>query len=175
MISEPTNSSLKAVLMESSEMMFLLAEARQKGWISAGTVKDYYEQGIKLSFERWQVVDDVKPATHIGSDKIIEDYKAFYAKAGVALDGTAADLDKIALQKWLSMLLTNQTEAFTDFLRTGKPEFIGKIAASFSIYDYPLRYIYPFDEASNNKENYDAAVASLGGKDLPSAKMWIRK
>lgn len=175
LIAEPANASLKAVMMESSEMQFLLAEARQKGYITAGTVKDYYEKGIKLSFERWNIVDGEKPATYIGSERIIDNFSAYYSKPGVALDGSATDLDKIAMQKWLSMVLTNHTEAYTDYLRTGKPKFIDKIAASFSIYDYPLRYTYPLDEASNNKENYDAAVAALGGKDLPSAKMWIRK
>ncbi len=175
LIAERTNPALKAVMLESSEMMFLLAEARQKGWISTGTVKDYYEKGIKASFDRWGVVDGTKPATHIGSEQIVENYKGYYAQEGVALDGTAADLDKIALQKWLSMVLTNQTEAFTDYLRTGKPAFVGKIAASFTVYDYPERYIYPQDELSNNSENYSAAVAVLGGKDLPSSKMWIRK
>ncbi len=175
LIAQPADARLRAVIMESSEMMFLLAEARKNGWISTGTVKDFYEQGIKLSFDRWQIVNGTKPATYIGSDQIIEDYNAYCAKAGVALDGTAADLDKIALQKWLSMLLTNQTEAFTDFNRTGKPAFIGKIAASFSAYNYPYRYTYPLDEASNNKDNYNAAVTALGGKDLPSAKTWIQK
>lgn len=166
--------SLKAVIMESSEMMFLLAEARQKGWISAGTVKDYYESGIKLSFQRWQIVDGTKPASHIGSDQIIDNYNAYCAKDGVALNGTN-DLDKIALQKWMSLLMVDHTEAFTDFLRTGKPAFVGKIAPSFSTYSYPQRYPYPLDESSNNKENYDAAVAALGGKDIASAKMWILK
>jgi hypothetical protein len=157
--------------MESSEMMFLLAEARKKGWITSGTASDYYQQGIKLSFERWKIVDGTKPATHIGSDKITDDYNAYCSK--VALDGTDADLDKIALQKWLSFLITNQTEAFTDFRRTGKPAFVGKIAPSFSSYNYPLRYTYPLDEESNNADNYASAVAGLGGKDLPSSIMWI--
>ncbi|PVD53416.1 hypothetical protein DC498_05980 [Terrimonas sp.] len=164
---------LKAVVMESSEMMFLLAEARQKGWISTGTVKDYYENAIRLSFERWQIENGTKPATHIGSDKIVDNFSNYYAKPAVALDGTAADLDKIAIQKWLSMLVTNHTEAYTEYRRTGKPAFIGKIVKSFSTYEYPLRYVYPLDESSNNKEQYDAAVSALGGKDLPSAKMWI--
>ncbi len=173
LIAEANGDNLKAVIMEADEMAFLLAEARQRGLISAGSVKEYYENGIKLSFQRWGVQDGQKPATHIGSDRIIENFNAYVEKAGVALDGTAADLDKIALQKWLSMLLTNQTEAYTDFRRTGKPAFIGKIAPSFSTYEYPQRYVYPLDEASNNRANYEAAVASQGGKDLPSAKMWI--
>lgn len=164
---------LKAVIMESSEMAFLLAEARQKGWISAGTVKDYYENGIRLSFERWQIENGNKPASHIGSAKIVENFSDYYEQAGVALDGTAADLDKIALQKWLSLLMVNHTEAYTEYRRTGKPAFIGKIVSSFSTYEYPMRYVYPLDESSNNKAQYDAAVSALGGKDLPSAKIWI--
>lgn len=175
LIAETKGPALRAVIMESSEMAFLLAEARQKGWISAGTVKDYYDKGIKLSFERWQISNGTKPATHIGSDRIVENFDAYCEKAGVALDGTAADLDKIALQKWLSLLVTNQTEAFTDVRRTGKPAFVGNIAHTFSSYAYPQRYNYPLDERSNNKEQYDAAVSVLGGSDLPSAKMWILK
>ncbi len=173
LLSKTTDARLKAVLMEADEMAFLLAEARQKGWISAGTVKGFYESGIKLSFQRWQIEDGTKPATYIGSDKIVDNFTAYYAKPGVALDGTAADLDKIATQKWLSMLVTNQNEAYIDYRRTGKPAFIGKIAQSFGSYTYPQRYMYPLDEASNNKENYNAAVTALGGKDLASAKMWI--
>lgn len=175
LISQTNGPALKAVMMEASEMAFLLAEARQKGWISAGTVKGYYDNGIKLSFQRWQIQDGTKPATHIGSDKIVDNFAAYCEKEGVALTGAAADLDKIALQKWLSLLVTNQTEAYTDFKRTGKPAFVGNIAATFNAnnYTYPQRYVYPLDERSNNKEAYEAAVSRLGGKDLPSAKMWI--
>ena len=175
LFAKTTDARLKAVLMEADEMAFLLAEARQKDLISTGTVKGYYESGIKLSFQRWQIEDGTKPATYVGSDKIVENYTAYLAKTGVALTGTAADLDKIALQKWLAMLVTNQTEAYTDIRRTGKPAFVPKIAPSFSSYSFPLRFLYPLDEASNNKANYDAAVTSLGGKDLASASMWILK
>lgn len=173
LISETHRNELKAVMMEASEVMFILAEARQRGIISTGTVKEYYDKGIKLSFERWGVVNGSKPASHIGSDRIIDNYDAYCEKAGVALDGTAADLDKIALQKWLSLLVTNHTEAFTDVRRSGKPAFVPKVSASLSQYEFPYRYKYPLDESSNNKEAYEAAVTGLGGKDLPSSKMWI--
>lgn len=173
LIAKTTDPTLKGVMMESSEMAFLLAEARQRGWISAGTVDAHYKNGIRLSFERWQIEDGTKPVTHIGSDKIIDNFNDYFAKPAVALDGSAADLDKIAIQKWLSLLVTNHTEAYTDYKRTGKPAFIGKIVESFSTFSYPLRYMYPLDESSNNKEQYNAVIASMGGKDLPSVKMWI--
>lgn len=173
LIAQTNNPTLKGVVMESSEMAFLLAEARQKGWISAGSVQAYYENGIRLSFERWQIEDGTKPPTHIGSNKIIDNFSNYFAKPEVALDGSNADLDKIAIQKWLSLLVTNHTEAYTDYKRTGKPAFIKKIVESFSTFDYPVRYMYPLDESSNNKEQYDAVVSSIGGKDLPSTSMWI--
>ncbi len=174
LIAKTNDDRLKAVMMEASEMMFLLAEARQKGWITAGTVNEYYENGIKLSFERWQIVDGPKPPTHIGSDKIVDDFSAYYAKPAVALDGSANDLDKIAIQKWLSLLVTNHIEAYTDYKRTGKPAFIKNIVESFSLpYTYPFRYVYPLDESSNNAEQYNSGVSAMGGKDLPSVKMWI--
>ncbi|MFA5327890.1 MAG: SusD/RagB family nutrient-binding outer membrane lipoprotein [Prolixibacteraceae bacterium] len=170
LIAQTVDDRLKATVMESSEMMFLLAEAKVKGWISSGTAADFYAKGIKLSFERWGVFDGEKPTSHIGSDDIVDNYNAYVAK--VALDGSS-DLDKIALQKWLSFLITNQTEAFTDYRRTGKPEFVGKIAVSFGPNSYPLRNMYPLNEESNNAEQYNLAVTALGGKDLASAKMWI--
>lgn len=174
LIAKTNDDRLKAVMMEASEMMFLLAEARQKGWISAGTVAGYYENGIKLSFERWKIEDGTKPPTHIGSDKIVDNYSAYLAKPAVALDGSAGDLDKIAIQKWLSLLVTNHTEAYTDYKRTGKPAFIKNVVESFSLpYTYPFRYVYPLDESSNNTEQYEAGVSAMGGKDLPSVKMWI--
>ncbi len=171
LMAKTNDERLKAVLMESSEMMFLLAEARSKGWITAGTASDFYTKGIKLSFERWGIIDGAKPATHIGSDEIVDDYDAYCAK--VALNGTN-DLDKIALQKWFSFVMIDEREAVTEVRRTSKPAFVKPIAESFGAYDYPLRYTYPLNEASNNKEMYDAAVSSMGG-DLASTQMWILK
>lgn len=171
LIAQLTDDRLRAVLMESSEMMFLLAEARKQGWISTGTVKEYYETGIRRSFERWKILDGIKPSTNIGSTQITDNFNEYFAK--VTLDGSANDLDKIYLQKWLSCLLTNPTEAYTEIRRTGKPSFVVKIAPSFSTYSYPYRYIYPLDESGNNKANYAEAVTRLGGKDLASVKMWI--
>ncbi|SHF22963.1 Starch-binding associating with outer membrane [Mariniphaga anaerophila] len=173
LIAQTNDDRLRAVLMEASEMMFLLAESRHNGWISSGNVEDYYQQGIKLSFERWHITNGVKPETHEGTEEIVEDFDAYYAKPEVALNGSDADLDKIALQKWLSLLMTNHAEAFTEVRRTQKPNFVFALAPSYSPYTYPFRYTYPLDEESNNRENYNAAVSLLGGKDLPSSKMWI--
>lgn len=169
-----SDARLTLTLMESSEMLFLLAEARQKGLISAGTVKDYYEAGIKQSFTRWQITDGTKPASYLGSTSIVANYNDYCALAGVKLDGTSADLDKIYLQKWFANLLTNHTEEYTEIRRTGKPAFAMTLPPKFSTIAYPYRYLYPFDEKNNNKTNYDTAASAIGG-DLAVTKMWIFK
>ncbi|MEI7523738.1 MAG: SusD/RagB family nutrient-binding outer membrane lipoprotein [Mariniphaga sp.] len=168
-----TDPRLVSTLMESSEMQFLLAEARQKGIITAGTVQSYYESGVKLSFSRWQITDGAKPADYFNSSSIVTDFSNYLAQPGVALDGSSADLDKIYLQKWFANLLTNQSEEFTEIRRTGKPSFAFAIPAKMGG-SYPNRHIYPFDEANNNKANYTSAASAIGG-DVVGTKLWIFK
>ena len=173
LFSKLSDSRLAATLMESSEMMFLLAEARQKGLISAGTVQGFYESGVKLSFGRWQITDGTKPADYFNTTSIVTNFSNYLAQTGVKLDGTSADLDKIALQKWFANLLTNQSEEWTEIRRTGKPSFAMTIPAKLGG-SYPNRHIYPFDEANNNATNYKAAASNIGG-DVVGTKLWIFK
>ena len=173
LFSKLSDSRLAATLMESSEMMFLLAEARQKGLISAGTVQGFYESGVKLSFGRWQITDGTKPADYFNTTSIVTNFSNYLAQTGVKLDGTSADLDKIALQKWFANLLTNQSEEWTEIRRTGKPAFAMTIPAKLGG-SYPNRHIYPFDEANNNATNYKAAARNIGG-DVVGTKLWIFK
>jgi hypothetical protein len=63
---------MKARLISYAEVCFILAEAAQKGWSVGGTQQDWYENGVKASFDTWGVGDDA-------SD--------YLAGAGVAYDG----------------------------------------------------------------------------------------
>jgi len=169
------DSRLSAVLMEASEMQFLLAEARAKNLISSGTASGYYNAGISLSFSRWQIADGVTPASYDGSTSIQSSYSAYLTSPGVALTGDANDLTKIYFQKWVANFLTNHTEELTEIRRNGAPTFIGNMVTKISIYSYPFRYQYPFDEQNNNLANYNAAISGLTGGDIASAPMWIFK
>ncbi len=169
------DSRLKAVMMESSEMQFLLAEARAKGLITSGTASGYYNAGITLSFDRWQIADGITPASYDGSSSINHSYSDYLSNPAVTLAGDATDLSKIYFQKWLANFLTNHTEEYTEIRRTGNPTFAQIISIAFAGDSYPYRNLYPFDELNNNNANNTAALAGIGGTDAGGAKMWIFK
>ncbi len=176
---KPKDSRLSAVLMESSEMQFLLAEARSRNLITVGTASSYYNAGLELSFTRWGITNSGTGALTTnfdGTSSISTDFGAYESQANVALanDGSANDLKLIAFQKWLSNFLTNYSEEFTEIRRSGNPAFAFSIAPAFTTGEsYPYRYLYPQDELSNNSTNYNSSLTDLGGNDAGGAKMWI--
>ena len=145
-----------ATLMEASEVMFNLAEAAQRGWIS-GDASDYYEKGIRFNMERWEIgdVDIVK-----------------YITANALPGDQTGALKAIYTEKWKSLFIQGP-QAWFDYRRTNCPT-LGVVANNLNSYAFPLRWRYPTYEADNNTENVDEAVnSSLGGKDTQDAKMWI--
>jgi len=77
-------------IMTYSEVLFVLAEAAERGWIT-GTVKDYYQMAITASIEQWGVTD---PTT-------IADY---LAQPSVTLDSTNP-IKSIGDQKYIALYM----------------------------------------------------------------------
>ncbi|MFZ9661902.1 MAG: SusD/RagB family nutrient-binding outer membrane lipoprotein, partial [Chitinophagaceae bacterium] len=75
-------------ILSSSVVKLCLAEARQRGWISAGTVEGFYNDAIKDSWEQWGVYNST-------------DYNAYIAGSSVKF-GAADQLAKIGNQRWLA-------------------------------------------------------------------------
>ncbi len=160
------NEWLRCIFMNADEVQFLLAECRQRGWITAGDVETYYKKGIVLSGERWGIKSDEitaflnEPSIQLGSDQ----------------------LNQIATQKWLAFF-NFSTEYYFDYRRTRLPRIIQEYAdAAISIVlPFPIRKMYPSKEAANNKEEYKVAVERLVStqsqtglnKDSPNSKMWL--
>ena len=141
-----------ATLMEASEVMFCLAEAAQRGWIS-GDASDYYEKGVRLNMERWEISGD--------------DISTYLANNSLPGDNVDA-LKAIYTEKWKSLFI-QAPQAWFDYRRTHWP-----VLGAKNSYPFPLRWRYPTYEADNNTENVDEAVnRSLGGKDTQDAKMWL--
>lgn len=153
------NSSplLKAMIMNSDEVQFILAEAAVKGLI-AGNADTYYRNGITFSLQRWGV-----------SAADIADY---LAQTSIALPAdNAGKLAKIADQKWLALFLVS-TETYLDIRRTRLPDIFKN--GYLSTYEFPLRYRYPGTELGQNKNSYDEGVATLvPATDIETAKMWL--
>ncbi|GHB62689.1 SusD/RagB family nutrient-binding outer membrane lipoprotein [Persicitalea jodogahamensis] len=134
-----TGPLLKARLISAAEVHFILAEAAQKGWITADA-KSQYEQGIENSLKTWGVGDK---------------YPTYIAQKGVAYDGTLA---QIMEQKWIASW-TAATESWFDFRRTGLPALKAGPAAKRSV--LPVRFYYTQDELNLNESNTMAALEKL--------------
>lgn len=148
---------LKAMIMNSDEVQFILAEAAAKGSIN-GDADTWYRKGITLSMQRWGVSD--------------ADIATYLAQAKITLPAdNAGKLIKIADQKWLALFLVS-AEAYLDIRRTGLPDIFKN--GNLSAYQFPLRYRYPGGELGQNKDAYDAGVASLiPSVDNEFSKMWL--
>ena len=137
------------------ELMFTLAEAAQKGYIS-GDAEMYYRNGIDAAFAMYDIV----PADN------------YFTQEGVAYSAdNETALDQIALQKWMSLFVSGM-EAYIDWRRTGRPE-ITPGPDNVNNNQVPVRFVYPSAEQALNGDNWKAAVDKMGGDDNINAKMWL--
>ena len=178
------------VWMNAAEVAFLKAEAVAVfGFNMGGSAKEFYEQGIRLSFEQWGVsgadayMTDAtsKPAAYvdpIGSNS----YDGSLSQMTIAWDESAdadAKQEKILIQKWIANWLLGN-ESWADIRRTGYPHIIPASAEgnmSNGLVDSNMgarRMKYPSDEYVNNGENIRTAVGSLlGGPDEMATRTWF--
>ncbi|MFD2789486.1 SusD/RagB family nutrient-binding outer membrane lipoprotein [Arenibacter sp. H213] len=147
---------LKSRLISAAEVNFILAEAALKGWVS-GSAENYYNEGIKQSFEAWGIGDE-------------------YANymAGISFGG----LGDIMEQKWIASW-TSATQSWFDYRRTGLPNLTtGPSSKRAAI---PLRFYYNIDEINSNTENANDAIDKLEPTQFTApdsnnsawSKMWL--
>ncbi|HZG24599.1 MAG TPA: SusD/RagB family nutrient-binding outer membrane lipoprotein [Chitinophagaceae bacterium] len=163
----PVSNVARGLLMTYAELMFLLAEAREKGLVTGGeTAEVYYRKGIEanVDYHKKNV-----PAQYNIDVALPADY---FGQSAVAYTGTQNDkLYKIALQKWVALFF-NGLEAWFDWRRTGMPE-INPGPGNLNGGKVPLRYAYPLSEQSLNAASRSEAVSRQGGTDDINTKMWL--
>lgn len=161
MYKDEAGDMLQARLISYPEVCFILAEAAQKGW-SVGATEDWYNKGIKASFDTWEISGD---------------YSAYVNGPGVAFNGS---LEQIITQKWIANW-TVAHESWCDWRRTGFPTLT---IGTKGVRDAPpIRFQYGSSEIASNADNYDAAVEGLeetaftatDGKDSAWSKIWLLK
>lgn len=145
-------NSVKAAIIQTAEVHFLFAEAAQRGLIT-GDAEVLYNDGIRLSFENWDVEQDLATYT---------------AQAGVAYDN---QLETIITQKWLASFLVG-LEGWYDFRRTGFPSVIVPGPDNVNSDAVPVRFLYPDSEQTLNGENYKAAVSAFGPDNINTKGWW---
>ncbi len=155
----------KGILMLASEVHFIIAEAavRYPAVAAIANAQEYYEKGIELNFEYWEV--DM-PADFLSRTSDDASYTV-----PVAYDG---ELETILTQKWLALFYTDY-QGFCEYKRTGFPSII-KPGPDAQSDDYPSRFLYPDDEQSLNLTNHDNAVnaqaGSVGNYSFWTAVWW---
>lgn len=143
-----------AVFVSYAEVLFNLAEAAQRGFISDNAA-DLYKAAVTASLQQFKV----------GS----ADIAAYLAQPSVAYN--AANYKKsIGEQKWLA-LFSQGLEAFAEWRRLDypqlKPAYAGVLNGKL-----PVRLTYPTGEQALNAANYKAAVAAQG-EDRLTTKLWF--
>ncbi|MFV9551449.1 SusD/RagB family nutrient-binding outer membrane lipoprotein [Algibacter sp. PT7-4] len=140
----------QARLMLQGEVNFILAEAAQKGWITANA-ETLYNNGITSNFQYWNVT---MPTNYLTS-------------AGVAYNNS---LETILNQKYIALFYTDY-QGFIEFKRTGFPSTIAPGPDAFYS-TYPSRFEYPSDEQALNAENYNEAAKRIGGDEITTKVWW---
>lgn len=146
-------------MMNYSELQFILAEAALNNYIN-GDALDYYNQGVISGIRLWG--QDVDSVTYFANPVIDLDQSADYA----------GKLGKIQLQRYFSMLFTDFQQWY-EYRRTKALDlYIGPGVANNGM--MPSRLSYPILVRTFNPENYQKAVAAMGGDSI-NEKVWWEK
>ncbi|GAB3431109.1 SusD/RagB family nutrient-binding outer membrane lipoprotein [Niabella aquatica] len=146
-------------IMNYAELQFILAEAALKGYTSK-PYRPYYQNGVKASIELWGKTIDTT---------------TYFKTPLASIDSAATDTDKlkrIHLQKYFSMMFTDFQQWY-EYRRTGALDlYVGPGLLNKG--QMPSRMIYPLGVQIRNRENFDKAVAAMGGNTI-NEKVWWQK
>lgn len=151
----------EALLMDYSEVEFLLAEAVERGFGVTGTAEEHYNKAIEASILYW--------------GGTAADATAYLAQPNVKYSTAAGTYkEKLGVQKWIA-LYNRGIEAWTEWRKFDYPILLppsgGSVPAGLAI---PVRLIYPINEQTLNGVNREAAASSIGG-DLATTKLFWDK
>ena len=146
-----STSDLDANFMTSWETNFLLAEAAERGLITADA-QSLYETGVTQAFEYWN--------TELPDNYLIAE--------GAYNNGDA--IENIITQKWIANII-NGYEGWIEYRRTGFPQ-LKTISASLNNDLLPVRMPYPAEEQALNAVNYEAAAAKTDGNSINAPVWW---
>ena len=143
---DPASAMSPVKLISAAESYFLQAEAVARGWGgSAGNLTTLFHSGIEASFDASGIPDAA--AGYIA------------AAPDAKLPGTTTgNIRAIITQKYYAMCGFQGFEAWTEWRRTGYPDFLVRSAASIiGAGRLPLRMLYPNTEVTTNL-NYPGTI-----------------
>jgi hypothetical protein len=151
----------KKYFLTASQTLLLMAEARDRGYFTTGTVQEYYEAGVRANM------------TQAPFAVSVADQDAFLAGPAAFNAATARQL--INEQYWVSSFMIWH-EAWANFRRSGYPALApnGYPGADPSVgtTGFIHKLPYPTREQSVNPVNRDEAVARMGSDNLGTRVFW---
>ena len=173
--------SMDAFLMDWSEILFIEAEGVLAGKLNVAgeTAQSLYEAAVTASIQKWapyisynKKYRDITPAMiteYLASDL------ASYDKVGA--DGLYKSAEELILsQKYLSLYWAGGWEPYAHWRRTEYPVLTIGDGTEANGYELPSRFGYPNYTESTNRENVNAALQRMGGKnDMHLALDWSYK
>ncbi|OLY94394.1 Starch-binding associating with outer membrane [Cnuella takakiae] len=161
------NATTPVFYITNAQTKLLLAEAALRGWLTGGkTAQEYYEEGVRAAMDEYTVYPNVQsPAIPLPLQN------SYLAHPAVAFNPAEA-LRLINTQYWIASF-GNGLEAWANFRRTAFPALVPNNFNSNLQGGFARRMAYPVSESNVNTANYQAAVASMGGKDdLTTRVFW---
>lgn len=153
------NKIQPSYIMTYAEYEFILAEARERGWITTGpTAAQHYINGITASMEDWGVAAG--------------DIATYLAQPAVVYTPGAAGRAQIGVQKWIA-LYTQGFDAWNEWRRTGFPNLTPSANSVLPGGGMPRSVMYPQTEQSFNVTNLNAAIANNGSGAALEKRLWI--
>ena len=143
------------VLIGAAHVALAIAEAAQRGWITANAVT-WYQNGITASWAQWGVTGTIA---------------TYYANPNVDLATNA--LQKIQFQQYLAYY-PDGIQAWANWRRTGIPALVPTVNATNASKQIPRRFVYGTNEYTLNTANVTAAAA-LYNNDSPDGRVWWDK
>lgn len=175
--------------LNAAEVAFLRAEGKAVfGFDMGGEAKNFYEQGVRLSFEQWGAKDvETYLSDGTSTPKVYDDpsgSNSYHSQLSTCTikwqdDASIEQMqERIIIQKWIANWLLGN-EAWADYRRTGYPHLIpaslegNKSNGEVNSEEGARRMRYPLDEYVSNTQNVTEAVESyLNGPDKMSTKLW---
>ncbi|MEQ8421137.1 MAG: SusD/RagB family nutrient-binding outer membrane lipoprotein [Arenibacter algicola] len=172
-------------VMDVAESYFLRAEGALRGWDMGGLAKDFYEEGIRVSFGSNGVggVEDylndststpiayVDPSNPENNAPPISSITIQWQEG----DSLERKLERIITQKWIAMYPEGQ-EAWSEFRRTGYPKLwpvVVNYSTDIAMGEFIKRIPYPTGITSASRQSVDEAVSKyLGGEDKANIQLW---
>jgi hypothetical protein len=148
--------NMSAPIFTDFESLFLQAEAVERDLIS-GDAKALYESAITQSI-LYEGGSPADAATYLLDSVPLVNY-----------DNTTNKLQAIITQKWVALNGVSPMPIWTDYRRTGFPDFLHFTADAARLNDTPpVRLLYPQTEISTNNDN----VILQGTINLFSSKIF---